>query len=215
MFTFPITFNNFSQKFVACVRRNYKRLCLDPLIGRAFPQNFTTAYRRGANIGNMVTNTKIQKDEENIIKGTFRCNRKGCKTCDWTNQDHYLCGPGGYVTPRDKFSCISTHVIYMITCERCNNAYVGETSKMLADRMNGHRYDINKRLRNPASKPNSKVAEHFSENNHSLKDFKVAVVKQVFNQDKRLGEEQRIIQIVGGYRVEGMNTDFYHLRSSR
>ena len=42
----------------------------------------------------------------------------------------------------------------------------------------------------------------------------VSVVKRVEDIDRRLAEEQRIIRKLGGYRVEGMNVDFYHLRSS-
>ena len=77
-----------------------------------------------------------------------------------------------------------------------------------------HRSDINRRIRFPRSTPKSKVAEHFSENNHSVHDMMVSVVKRVEDIDRRLAEEQRIIRKLGGYRVEGMNVDFYHLRSS-
>ena len=214
VFTFPITYSGFSSKVVSSVLRNYRKLRLDPEIGKAFPPKITVAFRRGLNIGDLVFNTKIQRDDSNIIRGTFPCDAPNCEMCKQTCNDQFICGPSGYVRPTGRFSCKSTIVIYVISCLKCSSVYVGETSRRVSTRMCQHRSDINRRIRFPRSTPKSKVAEHFSENNHSVHDMMVSVVKRVEDIDRRLAEEQRIIRKLGGYRVEGMNVDFYHLRSS-
>jgi len=214
LFTFPITYNNFNRKLLSRVKANYKKLCQDPEIGKAFPPRFTPSFRIGKRLRHTVVNTHIQEDDSSIVRGTFPCGRRRCVNCPYTNPDKYICGPSGYTTPSDSFTCISTDVLYVISCERCGDIYVGETGNRLADRMTNHRYDINKRLRNPSAPANSKVASHFSENGHSLEDFKVAVIRRIPNIHRRLAEEQRLIQRLGAYKAEGMNIEYYHLRNS-
>ena len=57
---------------------------------------------------------------------------------------------------KKRFSCELTSVIYLITCDACNAAHVGETGCTLRTRMNGHRTAI----RNGSDTP---VADHFGQ----------------------------------------------------
>ena len=211
VFTLPITFSTFSQKLVGAVIRNYKRLRLDPEMARALPPKVTVAYRRGRNIRNFVTKTKIQEDTTTVVRGTFPCNHSNCKMCTQTNNDQIIFGPKGHTTPLGRFTCASTDVIYVINCIKCARvAYVGETSGTAFKRITQHRSDITTRLKNPSRPPKSKVAAHFSENNHCEDDMRVAIVKQVKDLDKRLAEEQRLIYKLQTYRAEGLNVQYHH-----
>ena len=48
----------------------------------------------------------------------------------------------------DPVSCSSSNIIYLITCNRCQLQYVGETLQTLKKRMNGHRTGIKSKVDN-------------------------------------------------------------------
>ena len=61
----------------------------------------------------------------------------------------------------------------MISCNKCNMQYVGETENALHIRMNGHRSDITtKKLDKP-------VAAHFNQPDHSLEDLRVMGIEKI------------------------------------
>ena len=64
-------------------------------------------------------------------------------------------------------------MVYMISCNKCNMQYVGETENALHIRMNGHRSDITtKKLDKP-------VAAHFNQPDHSLEDLRVMGIEKI------------------------------------
>jgi tripartite motif-containing protein 2/3 len=89
-------------------------------------------------------------DDENNLEIT-NCSNKRCKTCvdnafkprfeSTVTKKKYLVHNH---TP-NSLTCASKNVIYLVSCTRCGIQYVGETSLMLRQRMNGHRYTIMKK----------------------------------------------------------------------
>ena len=73
-----------------------------------------------------------------------------------------ISGPNRSVKVTDHFTCISTNVIYCITCTLCKKIYIGETGRRLADRFREHLRDAEQNT--DASKP---VSRHFNLPNHS------------------------------------------------
>ena len=67
-------------------------------------------------------------------------------------------------------TCMSTNVVYLIHCARCDNKYVGETGNTLRDRMNQHRSDIRKLGNTP-------VSEHFNKDGHAMRDLRVTILE--------------------------------------
>ena len=74
------------------------------------------------------------------------CNRKNCLTCpifkpdpifrsSVTGKTYKVIGPGDW-------SCSTSNVVYLVTCQCCGLQYVGETSQALRKRMNNHRANI-------------------------------------------------------------------------
>ena len=92
------------------------------------------------NVGNFLVRSAFKFNDQ---PGTFTCKRTRCKTCP--------------------FICISTNVIYCITCTLCKKIYIGETGRRLADRFREHLPDAEQN-NTDASKP---VARHFNLPNHS------------------------------------------------
>ena len=89
--------------------------------------------------------------------------RTRCKTCPFISNTVNISGPNRSVKVTDYFTCISTNVIYCITCTLCKKIYIGEIGRRLADRFREHRRDVEKN-NTDASKP---VAHHFNLPNHS------------------------------------------------
>lgn len=67
------------------------------------------------------------------------------------------------------FNCNSKDLIYVISCTKCNKLYVGQTSKMLKERLNNHRSDI--RLNK-----NTAVSKHFNDIGHDLLNLKITPI---------------------------------------
>ena len=80
---------------------------------------------------------------------------------------------GRRYTIRNQFTCKTKNIVYLISCDKCNMQYVGETENALHIRMNGHRSDITtKKLDKP-------VATHFNQPDHSLEDLKVMGIEKI------------------------------------
>lgn len=97
-----------------------------------------------------------------------------CETCDLVKDvSTVTCHNGDTVNVQGNFTCLSTHVIYYIYCELCNEGYVGRTSDPLRKRMSEHRSAI-------LNKKNGSVANHFNLEvpKHTVKDhFRVSVIQ--------------------------------------
>ena len=86
-----------------------------------------------------------KNDIEHTENFSFKCNNKRCKTCpslslnpfvtsNVTNHT-YPCINHETTAP----SCCSQNIIYLLTCQSCNQQYVGETRIEMNRRMNIHR----------------------------------------------------------------------------
>lgn len=158
-------------------------------------------FKRGKTIGNYLitsnfySNTNMDQDNINILasllasnlnnptnSGSFRCNSPLCKCCNsicisnyynnkQNNNKYYL---------YDFFNCNSKDVIYYITCRKCNASYIGQTARMLKERLNNHRSDIK-------LKRHTTIAIHFNEPRHSFKDLVILAISDLsaYNQLER------------------------------
>ena len=66
---------------------------------------------------------------------------KSCKTCPFISNTVKISGPNRSVKVTDHYTCISSNVIYCITCTLCKKIYIGETGRTLADRFREHLRD--------------------------------------------------------------------------
>ena len=100
------------------------------------------------------------------LKSIFKCARKRCNTCPFTNSADKITGPTRSIKITNRFTCTSANVIYFITYTLCKKIYIGETGRRLGDRFREHLLCLLDVERNDkdASKP---VARHFNLPNHS------------------------------------------------
>src|ERR1051325_6327211 len=71
----------------------------------------------------------------------------------------------------DSLSCRSSNIVYLITCEKCQIQYVGETSRSLAQRLTDHRSNISTQKR-------TSIAIHFNSENHSVNDLRAVAIEE-------------------------------------
>ena len=102
---------------------------------------------------------------------------------------------------KERFSCISRNVVYIIYCKRCALLYVGETKRRLGDRVAEHLRSIGK---NTHGLP---VAAHFNPPSlFNIGDFSVTAVISCRGSDhQRLSLENGLIFRMGTRTPHGIN----------
>ena len=116
----------------------------------------------------MAQNKKIQK-----------CGNGRCRTCPYieecnsfssTNNNHIFYPVLG---SNNHLSCTTENVIYLISCQLCNNQYVGETMNSVRERFTRHRSSIK------GGKSNQLVHGHFHDEYHDLSNCKIIPIEKI------------------------------------
>ena len=163
---------------MACffIHRNYPQTVIDRALRRVNNITRETAMRPSDDAD---SNKKVipliltfGPQQSPNLTGTFPCNRPRCKTCAHTNASPQINTPGGPLTIRQRFSCTTSNLVYLITCRACTLVYIGETGRRLGDRFCEH-------LRSVKKKTDLPVAKHFCSPGHTTEDM-VSVVRAGF-----------------------------------
>ena len=103
---------------------------------------FIASKRQPSSLGKMLVRAKFSnKTEEG---GSFKCNHKRCSNCKYINETKSIniTSTGKSFNIKHKMTCKSKDVLYIITCNGCNEQYVGLTNDKLANRFSVHRQQI-------------------------------------------------------------------------
>ena len=123
--------------------------------------------------------------------GTFSCKRRRCNTCKFVTNCSaiHIEGPKGSFNVTEPFTCISKNIVHSIICKQCNIIYIGETGRLLADRITEHNRSIQN---NSYGFP---VAQHSNRPSHcSLNDLSVTgIIHCNCSNVNRLNIENHII----------------------
>jgi len=88
--------------------------------------------------------------------GSFACGSGKCKACPFVNITQTITDSDGKVIDiKNKMTCQSASLIYMIQCDSCGMRYIGETNQSLHQRLCEHRSAIKRNKTTP-------VAQHFN-----------------------------------------------------
>jgi hypothetical protein len=159
---------------------------LRKVFSNEFPQ---IVFKRGTTLGNILTSSVFHKTTEITEDSTVQvlidllgeadkapaavnpCSHKLCKCCKHIVQTSTY-HDSSYTTEFSidgAFNCNSTDVIYIISCQYCNKLYVGQTSKMVKERLTNHRSDIK-------LGKNTAIAIHFNEPHHNINHLKITPI---------------------------------------
>lgn len=105
--------------------------------------------------------------------GTSLCPHTKCRACNYItySQSIHSSTNGKSFRVRGTINCKSRNIVYVITCKKCRQQYVGETSRTLADRINDHLSAIRCRKQTP-------IGIHFGQTNHSISNFSITGVER-------------------------------------
>ena len=162
------------------------------------------AFKREKILRDCFIRSKLYRDDNTAkTPGTTSCHRPRCNTCSHVALGNTIRGPLRNWNVLGSNPCISSNVIYAITCTRCEKLYIGETKRRLADRFTEH-------LRSTKINfPGLPVASHFNSSEHSICNAKVSVVASCVNDTYRKTEEERLNYNLGTLEPRGMNVGFH------
>ena len=117
--------------------------------------------------------------DSNTQPGFWPCNNDSrcacCKTYGFFTQNIVSTTTGERVSIRENTTCQTSNVVYLVTCEKCKEQYVGETGNCIRLRANQHRSDIQ------TGHKNIPTVRHFRA--CGLKYFKLTELEGVRNSD--------------------------------
>ena len=133
---------------------------------------------------------------------TRPCLHMNCKCCFHLNSTsiYHNTEKSAFYHILDDFNCNSSNVIYVISCSKCNLLYVGQTARMVKERMNNHRSDI--LLHKPTA-----ISVHFNLPAHSYLDLLITPILDIteFDIPHRLNIEREFMSRLNTIYPAGMN----------
>jgi len=192
------------------IYKNYKNIIensnLDYL-QKAFPEPPMVAYKQPPNLKNKLIQTDIfkVKVKKQISTTNHKCNRSRCKLCPIFNESSNFtnCISKKSITIRNGGNCTTSNCIYAITCNDCKYVNIGQTGRMLSDRIAGHRSDI--KLSKLGNEKAIETAEHFKNFNHSGFNVTLLDHNSNWNINDRLFFEDLYIAKLKSLSPNGMN----------
>ena len=134
--TLALTYHPFSTRVKNIIYKHFNILRSNRVTNSLFPAVPLTAWRRDTSLRDMVVHTEQHGLEVNA--GSFPCDRTRCGTCRFIINTNHVFGPKNSVPVTSRFTCISTNVVYCITCQKCGFLYIGSTVRRLGDRFVEH-----------------------------------------------------------------------------
>ena len=128
---------------------------------------------QGARVFKQVSR-KMARDR---IARTVECG-KNCKCCSTIAKSEVI--PSCFTrdvffpirTSNQSYNCITSSVVYVIVCSKCQICYVGQTKRRLKDRVLEHLRSIAK------NESGSYLVKHFNLQGHSVNDFTVHIAEK-------------------------------------
>ena len=152
-----------------------------------------SAYRIHKNLSQHLTRSALSSyiTEENTSAtqtnlGCKRCISTRCKACTYIKEASTFKSShtGQTFKITDVLNCKSTNIVYLTTCSKCNKQYVGETGRMLAQRITDHMSNIRLAKDTP-------TGLHFNSPGHSVKHFSIQAIEQIRSSDHKATDTRR------------------------
>lgn len=174
----------------------------DERLRNLFPEPPIIAYRKCPTLQNILVRAELKPLEVNKRPNGFtHCRRKGCTTCQYSQQSTTFTSSrtNRTFTHKSAINCNTTNVIYLITCNKCGLQYIGETGRKLKRRISEHILSIKK-------KTDTAVAQHFNNPGHTLSNFTVTAIEKLnHGEGYRRNKENFWIRMIDTFEPTGMN----------
>ena len=131
-----LTYHPMNTRVQRILIDNFKVIADDPVTSLIFPEPPMVAFRRDDNLRTSLVHTTGKQAATRT--GTYPCQYPRCCTCGHISSETDLLGPKDRLTIKDSFTCLSSGLIYCISCRRCPAIYIGETVRTLRERFGEH-----------------------------------------------------------------------------
>ena len=133
------------------------------------------------------------------MPGQKKCLGGNCSTCPFieplkTVKCHIS---GASVEINAAVNCQTENAIYCISCNRCNQVYIGQTSKSVSQRFSQHLgYIKNYQNHTAAGKRIEPTGQHFNGPGHQgIRDVQISIIEKVHSKSKAVREERESMYI--------------------
>ena len=208
-----LTFHPLSQQVKHILYNNFNLLTDDDETADIFQSQPLMAYRRDQNIKDILVRTKLPSTTER--SGTTPCKHLKCRTCTHINHSTTITNNNNSFHINANFTCLSSCLVYCISCKQCDMIYIGETSRQFNARFGEHFRNVEKKVHLQESRkddPDSSVSQHFNTDSHSITGMTITgLCYAPLNSFKRKTSEKRIIFKLGTLMPTGLNKQFSYL----
>ena len=172
-----VTYGNYLPNIQRIVHERMNILHRSKRLKEVFPLPTVTAYRRDANLQDILVHSKYRKIFSKEKEGTNICGRS-CAICKFIKvSQKYDDNKGTTYIFKDSINCKTSNCIYGIFCKVCDSiVYVGETGTTLYERFQNHISTI-KRCHNDG------IPDHFNGDKHQLSDLQILGIEKIYNRD--------------------------------
>ena len=146
-------------------------------LSEVFQKPPLVAFRRQRNLQDILIKSKIpppiQRYPGREIKGMAKCG-KSCSACPYikTGKEIKINEKETWIINR-KVNCDTFNCVYLIHCDKCGKNYIGESGRLLKNRLSDHRGYITNQVLNVST------GDHFNLPGHSLANVQITILEQV------------------------------------
>ena len=126
-----VTYRPGLTKLSSIVRKHLTTLHISDKLRKAIPNPPLVAYRRPPNVRDLLVRAEVKTPTPPTHGDNAPCGSRRCKTCQLIKRTNTFTRntTGRRYTIRNQFTCKTKNIVYMISCNKCNKQYVGETEK--------------------------------------------------------------------------------------
>ncbi|OCT95184.1 hypothetical protein XELAEV_18012869mg [Xenopus laevis] len=199
-----------SKHLTASINKHWPMLNMDESLSLHATKKPMMGFRRGKSLKDLLVRTDfrgIKTTEtfwlaQNKKLGCYKC--PNCVTCRslLTGPDFPHQHTGKRIKIRERLSCTSTYIVYIISCP-CGKYYVGKTCTTLRERISNHRAGISKAWKE--GKAIQPVAKQFLVEGHTLPTFKCMAIDHQPPLERGGDREQALLNPVENAPLDNFN----------
>ena len=170
-----VTYHPILPTFQSIIKRHPSTLHISEWLREAFPLPPLIVFRRMKNLRNFLVRATLTVNNQEPPDNP-PCGAAGWKMCPILMAlDEFTSHTTSLVYKLNfSASCNFSNIIYLITCRRCGQQYVGEIGQPLQHRIDGHRFNMTH-----GKTEESPMVEHFNGERHTFPDMTIVAMDKI------------------------------------